>query len=59
MINSALGDNYVGSSTVRKWFSRFLVGNFNLQENPHPGPEKKFEDKELQALLNENPCQTQ
>ena len=30
MINSAWGDNSVGASTVRKWFSRFRVGNFNL-----------------------------
>ena len=59
MINSAWGDNSVGASTIRKWFSRFCVGNFNLQDNPRPGPEKKFEDEELQALLNENPCQTQ
>jgi len=59
MINSAWGDNSVSASTIRKWFSRFRVGNFNIQDNPRPGPEKTFEDEELQALLNENPCQTQ
>ena len=30
VINSAWGDNFFGASTVRKWFSRFRVGNFNL-----------------------------
>ena len=28
MINSAWGNNSVGASTVRKWFSRFRIGNF-------------------------------
>jgi len=41
------------------WFSRFRVENFNFQDNPRPGLEKKFEDEDLQALINENPCQTQ
>jgi len=59
MINSAWRDNSVGFSTVRKWFSKLRVGNFNLQGNPRIRPEKKFEDEEPQALLNGNPYQTQ
>ena len=53
IINFAWGDNYVGAWTVWKRFSRFRVENFNLQDNPRLDPEKKFEDEELQALLNE------
>ena len=45
MINSAQGDNSVGASTIRKWFLRFHVGNFNLQDNPRPGPEKSLKMK--------------
>lgn len=59
MINLAWGDNSVGASTVRRWFTKFRDGNFNLEDDPRPGPEKQFEDEELQALLDENPCQTQ
>lgn len=59
MINSAWGDDSVGASTVRKWFARFREKNFCLEDDPRPGAEKKFEDEELQALLDDNPCQTQ
>ncbi len=59
MINSAWGDNSVGASTVRKWFARFRENNFCLEDETRPGAEKKFEDEELQSLLDENPCQTQ
>ena len=45
MINSAWGNNSVGASTVRKWFSRFRIGNFILQDNPRPGPEKSLKMK--------------
>lgn len=59
MINSALGDNSVGASTVRRWFTKFRNGKFSLEDDPRPGPVKQFEDEELQALLDDNPCQTQ
>jgi len=47
MINLAWGDNSVSASTVRKCFSRFRIGNFNLQGNPRSDPEKMFEEENL------------
>ena len=32
---------------------------FDLTDNEHPGAAKKFEDEELQALLDEDPTQSQ
>ena len=45
-------------STCRKWFSRFKSGNFKLEDKERPGQPKKFEDEELESLLDEDPCQT-
>ena len=59
LINSTFGDTSVSYETVRKWFARFRDGNFSFEDDPRPGAVKKFEDEELQALLDENPCQTQ
>lgn len=59
LINSTLGEHSVSHSTVKKWFARFRDGNFSLEDDPRPGAVKKFEDEELQVLLDENPCQTQ
>lgn len=46
-------------STVKKWSARFRDENFCLEDDSRPDAEKKFEDEELQSLLDEDPCQTQ
>lgn len=56
LINSTLGEHSVSHSTVKKWFARFRDENFCLEDDPRPGAEKKFEDEELQSLLDEDPC---
>lgn len=58
LINSTLGENSVSLSTIKKWFAKFRSGNFSLEDSPRPGAEKKFEDEQLESLLNENPAQT-
>lgn len=35
----------------REWVSRFKSSNFDVCNQPHPGAPKKFEDEELEALL--------
>ena len=45
--------------TFETWFRQFKSGDFDLTDNEHPGAAKKFEDKELQALLDEDPTQSQ
>lgn len=46
-------------STCERWFVRFRNGDFDLEDKERPGQPKKFEDEELQALLDENSCRTQ
>ena len=43
----------------QKWFARFKSGDFGLEDEERPGQPKMFEDKELEALLDEDCCQTQ
>ena len=45
--------------TCETWFRQFKNGDFDLTDNEHPATAKKFEDKELQALLDEDPTQSQ
>ena len=42
-----------------QWFRRFKNGDFDVDDRPREGRPKTFEDTELEALLNEDPCQTQ
>ena len=35
----------------QKWFARFKSGDFGLEDEERPGQLKKFEDEELEALL--------
>jgi len=37
----------------------FKDGDFSVKDKPRSGQSKKFEDKELEALLEENQSQTQ
>jgi [histone H3]-lysine36 N-dimethyltransferase SETMAR len=46
------GDNTLSKQT-------FKNSVFDLEDGERPGAPKKFEDDELEALLDEDPCQTQ
>lgn len=43
----------------QRWFARFRDGDFDVEDKERPGQPKKFEDEELEALLDEDPSQTQ
>ncbi|KAG5326614.1 MOS1T transposase, partial [Pseudoatta argentina] len=47
-------EHALAEQTCRKWFERFKAGDFDLDDKERPGQE----DNNLQALLNENSCQT-
>ena len=53
------GDDIIGETTCRDWFRRFKCGDFDVLDKERPGQPKKYEDGELEALLNEDPSQTQ
>jgi len=45
--------------TCETWFHQFKSRDFDLTVNEHPGAAKKFENEELQVLLDEDPTQSQ
>lgn len=53
------GDHALSETTCRDWFRRFKNNDFDVEDKERSGAPKKFEDEELEALLDEDPCQTQ
>ena len=53
------GEHTLAKRTSRKWFARFKSGDFGLEDEERPGQPKKFGDEELEALLDNECCQTQ
>ena len=47
------------NKSCREWFQRFKDGDFSVEDKPRSGQPKKFEDKDLEALLEEDRNQTQ
>jgi len=39
---------------IARWFQRFKIGDFDVADKEHEKPPKKYEDVELQALLDED-----
>ena len=53
------GEHTLAERTCQKWFARFKSGDFGFEDEERPGQPKKFEDEELEALLDKDYCQTQ
>ena len=49
----------IGVRTCETWLRQFKSGEFDLTDNEYPDAAKKFEDEALQALLDEDPTQSQ
>lgn len=52
------GEHALSETTCRDWFRRFKNNDFNLGDKERSGAPKKFEDEELEELLNQDSCQT-
>ena len=52
-------EHALAERTSQKWFARFISGDFGLENEERPGQPKKFEDEELETLLDKDCCQTQ
>ena len=50
------GEHALAERTCQKWFARFKSGAFGLEDEERLGQPKKFEDEELEALLDEDCC---
>jgi len=59
MLVEAYGHNVLPESTCRQWFRRFKNHNFDLEDKEHEGASKRFEDEDLEATLDEDPCQSE
>jgi len=57
MLVEVYGDTAPTNKSCREWFRRF--GDFSIEDKPRSGQPKKFGDKELKALLEEDQSQTQ
>ena len=44
---------------VLEWFKKFKSGDFDVRNEERRRPPKKFEDSDLQALLDDDDAQTQ
>ncbi|KAG5318199.1 MOS1T transposase, partial [Pseudoatta argentina] len=51
-------DDALSNTTCRDWFRRFKNNDFELEDKERSGVPKKFQDKELEQLLDEDPSQT-
>ena len=58
-LQKVYGDAALSETTCSDWFRRFKDGDFYVDERPREGRPKTFEDAELEALLDEDPGQTQ
>ena len=52
------GDNALSDTTCRDWFRRFKNNDFKLEDKERSGAPKKFENKELEEILDEDLSQT-
>ena len=43
-ICAVYGDNAIGESMARKWFSRFMEGRLNICDTPHSGRPLGFDE---------------
>ncbi|GFU06680.1 hypothetical protein TNCV_4352701 [Trichonephila clavipes] len=55
----AYGGNALSRAQCYRWFEKFQNGDFDVRNEERGRPAKKFEDTELQALLDEDDGQTQ
>lgn len=59
LLREAYGEHAPSQDTCERWFRRFNHGDFDVADKEHGKPPKRYEDAELQALLDEDDAQTQ
>ncbi|GFW15325.1 mariner Mos1 transposase [Trichonephila clavipes] len=59
MLSNTYGEAAISERTCREWFQRFKNGDFEVEDQHGCGREKVFKDAELEALLDQDSCQTQ
>ena len=59
LLQEIYGEYSLSKTQCFEWFQRFKSGDFDINDKERPGQPKKFEDKELENLLDQDSCQTQ
>ena len=59
LLVEAYGDAALSERSCREWFQKFKNGEFDVEDKERSGMAKVYEDAELEALLDEDSCQTQ
>ena len=59
MLIEIYGNSAPSDKTCREWFRRFKSDDFDVKDKERFGQPTAFEDEELQALVDEDPCQMQ
>jgi len=59
MLVEVYGDTAPTDKSCREWFRRFKDEDFSVEDKPRSGQSKKFEDKELEILFEEDQSQMQ
>ena len=53
------GEAALSQRSCREWFQKFTNGEFDIKDKERSGWPKVYEDAELEALLDQDSCQTQ
>lgn len=59
LLREAYGEHAPSIKACEYWFRRFKSGNFDISDKERIGRPVKFEDADLEALLDQDSCQTQ
>jgi len=59
LFGEAYDEHAPSQKTCERWFQHFKIGDFDVADKEHRKPPKKYEDVELQALLDEDDSQIQ
>lgn len=59
MLVEAYGEHALGKSQCFEWFKKFKSGDFDVRNAERGRPPKKFEDADLQAMLDEDDALSQ
>ncbi len=54
LLREAYGERAPSQDTCERWFRRFKSGDFDVADKERGKPPKKYEDVELQSLLDED-----
>ena len=59
LLEETYGEAALSERSCREWFQKFKNGEFDMEDSERSERPNVYEDFELEALLDQNSCQTQ